>query len=84
MVSAVETSGDSLTLYVKEVFYAEWADMPENRNAIVNVIRKYVFISENFRLGILSVEKETSDKGKKEKMMRRYHSLKRDERDETE
>ena len=84
MVSAVETRGDSLTLYVKEVFYAEWADMPENRNAIVNVIRKYVFISENFRLGILSVEKETSDKGKKEKMMRRYHSLKRDERDETE
>lgn len=84
MVSAVETSGDSLTLYVKEVFYAEWADMPENRNAIVNVIRKYVFISENFRLGILSVEKETSDKRKKEKMMRRYHSLKRDERDETE
>ena len=79
MVSAVETRGDSLTLYVKEVFYAEWADMPENRNAIVNVIRKYVFISENFRLGILSVEKETSDKGKKEKMMRRYHSLKRDE-----
>ena len=67
MVSAVETRGDSLTLYVKEVFYAEWADMPENRNAIVNVIRKYVFISENFRLGILSVEKETSDKGKKRK-----------------
>ena len=84
MVSAVETRGDSLTLYVKEVFYSEWPDMPENRNAIVNVIRKYVFISENFRLGILSVEKETSDKGKKEKMMRRYHSLKRDERDETE
>ena len=84
MVSAVETRGDSLTLYVKEVFYAEWADMPENRNAIVNVIRKYVFIPENFRLVILSGKKETGDNGKKEKMMRRYHSLKRDERDETE
>ena len=84
MVSAVETRGDSLILYVKEVFYAEWADMPENRNAIVNVIRKYVFISENFKLVILSGKKETGDNGKKEKMMRRYHSLKRDERDETE
>lgn len=84
MVSAVETRGDSLILYVKEVFYAEWADMPENRNAIVNVIRKYVFISENFKLVILSGKKETGDNGKKKKMMRRYHSLKRDERDETE
>ena len=84
MVSAVETRGDSLILYVKEVFYAEWADMPENRNAIVNVIRKYVFISENFKLVILSGKKETGDNGKKEKMMRRYHSLKRNERDETE
>ena len=80
MVFSAEIKGDSLILSVKEAFYAEWANMPENRNAIVNVLRSYVFVPDGFRLAILSGEK-TADHGKKEKMMRRYHSLKKDEND---
>lgn len=80
MVFSAEIKGDSLILSVKEAFYAEWANMPENRNAIVNVLRSYVSVPDGFRLAILSGEK-TADHGKKEKMMRRYHSLKKDEND---
>lgn len=80
MVFSVEIKGDSLILSVKEAFYAEWANMPENRNAIVNVLRSYVSVPDGFQLAILSGEK-TADHGKKEKMMRRYHSLKKDEND---
>ena len=80
MVFSAEIKGDSLILSVKEAFYAEWANMPENRNAIVNVLRSYVSVPDGFRLAILSGEK-TADYGKKEKMMRRYHSLKKDEND---
>ena len=80
MVSSAEIKGDSLILSVKEAFYAEWANIPENRNAIVNVLRSYVSVPDSFRLAILSGEK-TADHDKKEKMMRRYHSLKKDEND---
>ena len=80
MVSSIEVKGDSLIFYVKEAFYAEWADMPENRNAIVNILRRYVSVPDSFQLVILSGEK-TADHDKKEKMMRRYHSLKKDEND---
>lgn len=80
MVSSAEIKGDSLILYVKEAFYAEWANMPENRNAIVNILRSYVSVPDGFKLSILSGEK-TADNDKKEKMMRRYHSLKKDEND---
>ena len=80
MVFSVEIKGDSLILSVKEAFYAKWANMPENRNAIVNVLRSYVSVPDGFRLAILSGEK-IADHDKKEKMMRRYHSLKKDEND---
>ena len=80
MVSSIEVKGDSLIFYVKEAFYAEWADMPENRNAIVNILLRYVSVPDGFRLAILSGEK-IADHDKKEKMMRRYHSLKKDEND---
>lgn len=80
MVSSAEIKGDSLILSVKEAFYAEWANMPENRNAIVNVLRSYVSVPDGFQLAIFSGEK-TADHDKKEKMMRRYHSLKKDEND---
>ena len=80
MVFSAEIKGDSLILSVKEAFYAEWANMPENRNAIVNVLRSYVSVPDGFRLAILSGEK-IADHDKKEKMMRRYHSLKKDEND---
>ena len=80
MVSSAEIKGDSLILSVKEAFYAEWANIPENRNAIVNVLRSYVSVPDSFRLAILSGEK-TADHDKKEKMIRRYHSLKKDEND---
>ena len=83
MVSFAEIKDDSLILSVKEAFYAEWANMPENRNAIVNILRNYVSVPDNFRLDILSYEK-AADNDKKEKMMRRYHSLKKDENDGTE
>ena len=83
MVSSIEIKEDSLFLYVKEAFYAEWADMPENRNAIVNVLRSYVSVPDNFRLSILSGEK-TANNDKKEKLMRRYHALKKDDNDGTE
>ena len=83
MVSFAEIKGDSLILSVKEAFYAEWANMSENRNAIVNILRNYVSVPDNFRLDILSYEK-AADNDKKEKMMRRYHSLKKDENDGTE
>lgn len=83
MVSSAEIKGDSLILSVKEAFYAEWANMPENKNAIVNVIRSYVSVPDAFQLSILSGEK-IADNDKKEKMMRRYHSLKKDENDGTE
>lgn len=80
MVFSAEIKGDSLILSVKEAFYAKWANMPENRNAIVNVLRSYVSVPDGFRLAILSGEK-IADHDKKEKMMRRYHSLKKDEND---
>lgn len=80
MVFSAEIKGDSLILSVKEAFYAKWANMPENRNAIVNVLRSYVSVPDGFRLAILSGEK-IADYDKKEKMMRRYHSLKKDEND---
>ena len=80
MVFSAEIKGDSLILSVKEAFYAKWANMPENRNAIVNVLRSYVSVPDGFRLAILSSEK-IADHDKKEKMMRRYHSLKKDEND---
>ena len=81
MVSSIEVKGDSLIFYVKEAFYAEWADMPENRNAIVMyTLLRYVSVPDGFRLAILSGEK-IADHDKKEKMMRRYHSLKKDEND---
>ncbi|MBU5480746.1 DEAD/DEAH box helicase [Blautia sp. MSJ-19] len=83
MVSSIEVKGDSLIFYVKEAFYAEWADMPENRTAIVNILLRYVSVPDGFRLAILSGEK-TADHDKKEKMMRRYHSLKKDENNGTE
>lgn len=54
--------------------------MPENRNAIVNILLRYVSVPDGFRLAILSGEK-IADHDKKEKMMRRYHSLKKDEND---
>lgn len=83
MVSSIEIKEDSLILYVKEAFYAEWADMPENRNAIVNVLRSYVSVPDNFRLSILSGEKAANN-DKKEKLMRRYHALKKDDNNGTE
>ena len=83
MVSSIELKEDSLILYVKEAFYAEWADMPENRNAIVNVLRSYVSVPDNFRLSILSGEKAANN-DKKEKLMRRYHALKKDDNNGTE
>lgn len=66
MVFSAEIKGDSLILSVKEAFYAKWANMPENRNAIVNVLRSYVSVPDGFRLAILSGEK-IADYDKKKK-----------------
>lgn len=84
MVSKREVKGSSLILSIRDPFYVEWANMPENRTDISNVLRTYLSLPEDFRFAILTDGANPQEPLKKEKMMRRYHALKKDETDETE
>lgn len=79
MVSGLEVKDSSLILYLRDPFYAEWANMLENRTGISNVLNTYVFLPGDFRFAILTDAKKPEDTLKREKMMRRYHTLKKDE-----
>ena len=79
MVSGLEVKDCSLILYLRDPFYAEWANMLENRTGISNVLNTYVFLPGDFRFAILTDAKKPEDTLKREKMMRRYHTLKKDE-----
>lgn len=41
MVSGLEVKDSSLILYLRDPFYAEWANMQENRTGISNVLSTY-------------------------------------------
>ena len=84
MVSKLEVKGSSLILSIRDPFYAEWANMPENRTGISNVLNTYLSLPEDFHFAILTDGANPQEPLKKEKMMRRYHALKKDETDETE
>lgn len=79
MVSGLEVKDSSLILYLRDPFYAEWANMQENRTGISNVLSTYVFLPVDFRFAILTDTEKPEDMLKREKMMRRYHTLKKDE-----
>ena len=79
MVSGLEVKDSSLILYLRDPFYAEWANMQENRTGISNVLSTYVFLPVDFRFAILTNTEKPEDMLKREKMMRRYHTLKKDE-----
>lgn len=79
MVSGLEVKDSSLILYLRDPFYAEWANMLENRTGISNVLSTYVFLPVDFRFAILTDTEKPEDMLKREKMMRRYHTLKKDE-----
>lgn len=79
MVSGLEVKDSSLILYLRDPFYAEWANMQENRTGISNVLSTYVFLPVDFRFAILTDTEKPKDMLKREKMMRRYHTLKKDE-----
>ena len=85
-VGDMKVKGKILQLYVKDTFYADWANMPENRRNIENVIRSYVEVPKGFRLEILSAKDTVMDEQlmKREKMMRRYQMLTEDGQNETE
>lgn len=53
--------------------------MQENRTGISNVLSTYVFLPVDFRFAILTDTEKPEDMLKREKMMRRYHTLKKDE-----
>lgn len=65
--------------HLRDPFYAEWANMQENRTGISNVLSTYVFLPVDFRFAILTDTEKPEDMLKREKMMRRYHTLKKDE-----
>lgn len=54
-VCRVEVSGNTLQLFLKDRFYADWANMPENRTGIQNLIEFYVEVPSLFRVDIFAV-----------------------------
>lgn len=75
-VCSVKTAGEALQLFVKDSFYAEWANMPENRTGIQNMIGYYAEVPPLFRVDIFAVpqNEETAEEEayRKRKLFRRY------------
>ena len=61
---------------MKDSFYAEWANMPENRTGIQNMIGYYAEVPPLFRVDIFAVpqNEETAEEEayRKRKLFRRY------------
>lgn len=57
MVSGLEVKDSSLILYLRDPFYAEWANMLENRTGISNVLNTYFFFREISALRSLQMQR---------------------------
>lgn len=77
-VQQIQTEGTTLYFTVKNAFYADWAQMPENLAGLWNVLRYYVEMPENTKIAVVSAQNGQDSvirqerKVKQEKMERRY------------
>ena len=77
-VQQIQTEGTTLYFTVKNAFYADWAQMPENLAGLWNVLRYYVEMPENTKIAVVSAQNgqdsviQQERKAKQETMARRY------------
>lgn len=71
-VCRVEISGDTLKLFLKDRFYADWANLPENRAGIRNIIGFYAEVPPLFRVDIFAVPENKDETG--ETQYRKEHA----------
>lgn len=72
-VLEVKLAGDTLVLTVGSDFYREWILETENRNKMENIIRRYVNVTDRFKIDVEI--KRLEDLDKTGKLMRRYDDL---------